>query len=118
MKLSSPRFKSMAVTLGFSFWFFIILNSVNIFSIEIFLIFIATVFVLTQLLSLKIESLLNYFAIINTKIFLGITFIGLIIPYGIFFKILKIDPLRTKIEGDSYWLKIDKIKDSNNWKQY
>ncbi len=118
MELSSSRFKSLAVTLGVSLWFFIISNAVGVFSIEVFVIFITAVFTLTQFLASKLEEGLNYFAIINTKVFLGIIFIVLFVPYGILFKILKIDPLRVKIEGGSYWLKIDKIKDSSDWKQY
>jgi len=39
MQTSSPRFKSLAVTAGMSFWFFIISNAVGLFSIEVFLIF-------------------------------------------------------------------------------
>ena len=38
MKLSSPRFKSLAVTFGFSFWFFIISTSIKYFSVEYFLV--------------------------------------------------------------------------------
>ena len=37
MNASSIRFKSLAVTAGLSFWFFIITSSLGYFSIEIFL---------------------------------------------------------------------------------
>ena len=75
MKTSSPRFKSLAVTAGFSFWFFIISSTMSFFSIESFMVFILVVLVITQIFARKISKLLDIFAIINTKIFLGILFI-------------------------------------------
>ena len=38
--------------------------------------------------------------------------------YGIFFKVLKIDLLRTKNNEESYWLQTDVIKTSSMEKQY
>ena len=107
MELSSPRFKAMAVTAGFSLWFFIISSATGLFSIEAFVIFIAITIAITQI-----------FAIINTKIFLGILFIFVVSLYGIFFKILRIDLLRLKKQSTSYWLDTDKIKQSTNFRQY
>ena len=63
MELSSPRFKSVAVTAGLSFWFFIIISVSGMFSFEIILIFIGSVFAITQIFSSKIYKELDIFAI-------------------------------------------------------
>ena len=96
MKASSPRFKSLAITAGFSFWFFIITSTTGIFSIEILIIFVAIVLSVTQIFANKISRALDIFSIINTKIFLGILFVTLISSYGILFRFLQIDLLRLK----------------------
>ena len=113
MELSSARFKALAVTAGFSLWFFIISSAINLFSIEAFAIFVLITASITQIFAIKLSKALNIFAIINTKIFLGILYI-----YGIFFKILRVDLLRLKKQSASYWLDIDKIKQSTNFRQY
>ena len=118
MELSSPRFKALAVTAGFSFWFFIVSSATGLFSIEAFGIFIAITISITQIFALKLSKALDIFAIINTKIFLGILFICVVSLYGIFFRVLRIDLLRLKKQGVSYWLEIDKIKQSTSVKQY
>jgi len=118
MELSSPRFKALAVTAGFSFWFFIISSTIGLFSIEVFVIFVILTITITQIFALKLSKALDIFAIINTKIFLGMLFIFVISLYGIFFRILRIDLLRLKKQGVSYWLEIDKIKQSTAVKQY
>jgi len=118
MELSSPRFKALAVTAGFSFWFFIISSTTGLFSIEAFVIFVVLTITITQIFSLKLSKALDIFAIINTRIFLGMLFIFVISLYGIFFRILRIDLLRLKKQGSSYWLEIDKIKQSTPVKQY
>ena len=117
MELSSPRFKSLAITAGFSFWFFIISNAIGIFSIEVFLIFVASLLSITQIFSSKISRGLDIFAIINTKIFLGALFVIVISIYGLIFKLLRIDLLRLQKQEKSYWLKIDENED-NNLRQY
>ena len=117
MELSSPRFKSLAITAGFSFWFFIISNAIGIFSIEVFLIFIGSLLSITQIFSSKISRGLDIFAIINTKIFLGALFVIVISIYGLIFKLLRIDLLRLQKQEKSYWLKIDENED-NNLRQY
>ena len=99
METSSPRFKSLAVTAGFSFWFFIITSSTGIFSIEILIIFVTIVLSISQIFAKKISKVLDIFAIINTKIFLGILFITVISIYGILFRLFKIDYIGTII-GD------------------
>jgi len=107
METSSPRFKSLIVTVGFSFWFFIISSSLNLFSLEIFVIFLTSILILTQIFARKLSKGLDIFAIINTKIFLGILFILVISIYGILFKFLRIDLLRLKKQNDSYWLEVE-----------
>ncbi len=118
MELSSPRFKALAVTAGFSFWFFIITSASGLFSIEAFVIFVAITIAITQIFALKLSKALDIFAIINTKIFLGILFVFVVSLYGIFFKVLHIDLLRLKKQSSSYWLDIDKIKQSTALKEY
>ena len=118
MQTSSPRFKSLAVTAGLSFWFFIITSSTGIFSIEILIIFVATILTITQIFTKKISRGLDIFAIINTKIFLGILFIILISIYGILFKLLRIDLLRLKRHDETYWLDIEQTKYDRIRKQY
>ena len=118
MELSSPRFKSVAVTAGFSFWFFIIISVSGIFSFEILLVFIAGVFIITQILSSKISKGLDIFAKINTKIFLGALFIFVISIYGIFFRILRIDLLRLKKQNNTYWLDMEHEAPDRMGKQY
>ncbi len=118
MQTSSPRFKSLAVTAGFSFWFFIITSSMGFFSLEIFILFIGIIFSITQIFAKKISKGLDIFAIINTKIFLGILFTLIISVYGILFRLLKIDLLRLKKQNDSYWLDVEQTKSDRIRKQY
>ncbi len=118
MELSSPRFKALAVTAGFSFWFFIITNAVGIFTIEIWISFILASIIVTQIFAIKLSKILDIFAIINTKIFLGIVFVFVVSTYGIFFKILQIDPLRLKKQKDTYWLNMEQLKIDRIYKQY
>ena len=118
MRTSSSRFKALAVTAGFSFWFFIITSTFGIFSIEVFLIFIIILAAVTQIFAVKLSKGLDIFAVINTKIFLGILFVFVISIYGIIFKILRIDVLRLKKQESSYWLNIDKIKQSTSETQF
>lgn len=118
MNLSSPRFKALSVSIGFSFWFFVIISALGIFSYEIFIPFLIIVFTLMQILSLKVSKALNLFAIINTKLFLGILFVCVISVYGILFRFLKIDLLRVKRQNNSYWLEMEKLKGTRIFKQY
>jgi len=118
MELSSSRFKALAVTAGFSFWFFIISSAVGLFSLDALAIFVAITISITQIFSFKLSKALDIFAIINTKIFLGILFVFMLSLYGIFFKVLRIDLLRLKKQSSSYWLDTDKIKQSTVFRQY
>ena len=118
MQTSSPRFKSLAVTAGLSFWFFIITSSTGIFSIEILIIFVGIVLSVTQIFTKKISKGLDIFAIINTKIFLGILFGTIISIYGILFRLLRIDLLRLKKQNNSYWLDVEQTKPHRIRKQY
>lgn len=118
MELSSNRFKALAVSAGFSFWFFVITSAIGIFSIqELVIFFIAIVFV-TQVFSFKLSKSLDIFAIINTKIFLGIFFIVLISLYGIYFRVMRIDLLRLQKQNNTYWLEMEQLKTRNIFKQY
>jgi len=118
MELSSPKFKSLAVTAGFSFWFFIITTAIGVFSLEALAVFVVIVLVITQIFSVKLSRALDVFAIINTKIFLGILFVFVISLYGLFFRVLGIDLLRKKEEQKTYWLEAEQIKADNIFKQY
>ena len=118
MELSSPRFKALAVTAGFSFWFIIITTGIGAFSFELLGIYLAVIIAITQIFSVKLSKGLDVFAVINTKIFLGILFVFVISLYGILFKVLRIDLLRLKKQSSSYWLDLDNIKQSTNFKQY
>ena len=118
MQTSSPRFKSLAVSAGLTFWFFIITSSTGIFSVELLLLFIGIIFSVTQIFAKKISKGLDIFAIINTKIFLGILFTLVISIYGILFRLLKIDLLRLKKQNNSYWLDIEQTELNRVRKQY
>jgi len=118
MELSSPRYKALAVSAGFTFWFFILTSIFSIFTIEYLVIFVAIVFPLMQFLSIKVSSALDTFAIYNTKFFLGILFVSVISLYGIFFRVLRIDLLRTKKQDDTYWLKTEQLDQSRLQRQY
>lgn len=118
MEISSPRFKALAITFGFSFWFFIISTSIGFFSFEIFGLFVTITATITQILSKKVSSALDIFAKINTKFFLGILFVSVISIYGILFKFLRIDLLRLKKQPNSYWLSTEHYKEGRILKQY
>ena len=118
MELSSPRFKSLAVTAGFSFWFFIITSALTIFSPELMISFVAILFTITQIFANKLSNVLDAFAIFNTKIFLGIVFVFLISTYGIIFRILRIDLLRLQKQNDTYWLSMEELAANRITKQY
>ena len=67
MELSSPRFKALTVSLGFTFWFFILTSIFSIFTIEYLVIFVVIVFPLFQLLAVKVSKALDIFAIFNQR---------------------------------------------------
>lgn len=118
MNASSPRFKSFAVTAGLSFWFFIITSTIGLFSIELLLTFVISLLIITQIFAKKISRGLDIFAIINTKIFLGIFFVTIISIYGILFRLLRIDLLRLKKQSGSYWLDVEQPNSARIRKQY
>ena len=118
MEHSSSRFKALAVSAGLSFWFFIISSVVGIFSIEVMLSFIVGIIILTQVFAIKLSKALDVFAIINTKIFLGILFISVVSIYGVVFRLLKIDLIRLKKQKETYWLATNDFKRSKISKQY
>ena len=118
MQLSSPRFKSVAVTAGLTFWFVIITTTTGYFTFEFLLIFSLSILTITQIFSYKVSKGLDKFAIFNTKIFLGMLFVFVISIYGILFKLLQIDLLRLKKQEKSYWLDIEDSKPEKMVKQY
>jgi len=118
MELSSPRFKAAAVTAGISFWFTIISITIGVFSYELLLSFVVSIAVVTQIFAVKLSKGLDLFAIINTKIFLGLLFIFVISLYGLIFKLLHIDLLRLKKQDNTYWLEIPKSQLSENNNQF
>ena len=118
MEHSTPRFKALAVSAGFSFWFFIITSVTGIFSIELMLSFILVIVIVSQIFARKLSKALDVFAIINTKIFLGILFVFLVSIYGIVFRFLGIDLLRQKKHKGTYWLDITNFGSKKMSKQY
>tara|TARA_B110000014_G_scaffold261685_1_gene253902 strand:- start:1070 stop:1426 length:357 start_codon:yes stop_codon:yes gene_type:complete len=118
MELSSPRFKSVAVTAGLTFWFAIGSTALGFFSFEFLLIFSLSIFSITQIFAYKVSKGLDAFAIVNTKIFLGMLFIFVISIYGILFKLLQIDLLRLKKQKETYWLDVEDTKSERMVKQY
>ena len=118
MELSSPRFKALAVSAGFTFWFFVLTSIFGVFTLEYLVIFVAIVFPLMQFMSVKVSSALDIFAIYNTKFFLGILFVFVISLYGIFFRVLRIDLLRTKKQNGTYWLEMEQLDKSRLLKEY
>jgi len=71
-----------------------------------------------QFMSVKVSGALDIFAIYNTKFFLGILFVFVISLYGIFFRVLRIDLLRTKKQNGTYWLEMEQLKPERNLKEY
>lgn len=118
MEISSPRFKALAVTAGFSLWFFIITGIIGIFSIENFAAFIIAVIIVTQIFAKKLSHVLDSFAILNTKIFLGLLFVTVFSLYGILFKMLRIDLLRLQNQNNTYWLNMEQLKPDRLSRQY
>lgn len=118
MELSSPRFKAVAVTAGGTLWFFIISNAIGYFSILNILSFVIITALITQLFATRLSKGLDVFAMISTKIFLGVLFVFVFSIYGILFKFLRIDLLRLKKQNKSYWLQLEQNKSSRIFKQY
>lgn len=118
MELSSAKFKSLAVTLGFSLWFFVISSAAGLFSVQAFVIFVISTFIITQIFSVKLSRALDIFALFNTKLFLGILFFTVMVLYGILFRILRIDLLRLKKQQNTYWLEMEQLKEARIFKQY
>ena len=118
MQLSSPRFKSIAVTAGLTFWFIILTLATGYFSYEFLIFFSISVLTVTQIFAYKVSKGLDKFAIFNTTVFLGLLFIFMISIYGILFKLLRIDLLRLKKNEKTYWLDVDETSSERIVKQY
>ena len=78
----------------------------------------AIVLSVTQMFAKKLSKGLDIFAVINTKIFLGILFGTVISIYGILFRLLRIDLLRLKKQDGTYWLDVEQTKPHRIRKQY
>jgi hypothetical protein len=79
---------------------------------------VTLVLTITQIFAKKISKGLDIFAIINTKIFLGILFTTVISIYGLLFRLLQIDLLRLKKLDETYWLDVEETKPHRIRKQY
>jgi hypothetical protein len=79
---------------------------------------VAIVLSVTQIFTKKLSKGLDIFAVINTKIFLGILFGTVISIYGILFRLLRIDLLRLKKQDGTYWLDVEQTKSDRIRKQY
>lgn len=118
MELTSPRIKALTVSIAFILWFYVGTSIFGIFSLLTLIVFTIVIFTVMQILALRIASILNIFAMYNTKIFLGILFALVISVYGIYFKILRIDLLRLKTTNNTYWLEMKNINEERIFKQY
>jgi hypothetical protein len=79
---------------------------------------VAIILSVTQIFVKKISRGLDIIATINTKIFLGILFGMVISIYGRLFRLLRIDLLRLKKQGGTYWLDVEQTKPHRIRKQY
>lgn len=101
----NPRLKSLAVTAGLSFWFYVFTASAGVFDVWYLLAFAASVLAVTQAFASRVSRGLDIVAIVNTAVFLGILFSTLISLYGLLFRALRVDLLRTRGGGTgTYWL--------------
>ena len=101
----NPRLKSLAVTGGLSFWFYVITASAGVFDIWYLLAFAASVLAATQVFASRVSRGLDIVAIVNTAVFLGLLFATLISLYGLLFRALRVDLLRTQSKGQgTHWL--------------
>lgn len=106
----NPRLKSLAVTAGLSFWFYVISSSVGLFEPWHLLAFASAVLVATQAFAPRVSRGLDAVAIANTAVFLGLLFATLISLYGLLFRALGVDLLRTRGArgggSSTHWLPI------------
>ena len=115
----SSRFKALTVTAGLSLWFFILTSATDVFAWQFFAVFVAVVMAITQILARRLAKALEIFAMVNTKVFLGILFVFVISLYGVLFRILRIDLLRIRNSNETtYWLPMENRPMQENLKQY
>lgn len=101
----NPRLKSLAVTAGLSFWFYVIASSAGVLEPWHLLAFASAVLAATQAFPSRVSRGLDAVAIVNTAVFLGLLFATLISLYGLLFRALRVDLLRTRrAGGGTYWL--------------
>lgn len=105
----NPRLKSLAVTAGLSFWFYVITSSAGVLEPWHLLAFASAVLVATQSFAPRVSRGLDVVAIANTAVFLGLLFATLISLYGLLFRALGVDLLRARggrRTGGTHWLSI------------
>lgn len=100
----NPRLKSLAVTAGLSFWFYVFTASAGVFDAWYLLAFAGAVLAVTQAFASRVSRGLDIVAIVNTAVFLGILFATLISLYGLLFRALRVDLLRTRGDAGTHWL--------------
>ena len=103
----NPRLKSLAVTAGLSFWFYLIASAAGVLEPWHLLAFTSAVLVATQAFASRVSRGLDIVAVANTAAFLGLLFATLISLYGLLFRALRVDLLRARgVRGGSgtYWL--------------
>lgn len=104
----NPRLKSLAVTAGLSFWFYVFTASAGVFDVWYLLAFAAAVLAATQAFASRVSRGLDIVAIVNTVAFLGLLFVTLISLYGLLFRALRVDLLRARGGADrgTHWLRL------------
>lgn len=104
----NPRLKSLAVTAGLSFWFYVFTASAGVFDVWYLLAFAAAVLAATQAFASRVSRGLDIVAIVNTVAFLGLLFVTLISLYGLLFRALRVDLLRARGRADrgTHWLRL------------
>lgn len=106
----NPRIKSLAVTAGLSFWFYVIASAAGALEPWHLLAFASAVLAATQAFASRVSRGLDIVAVANTAVFLGLLFATLISLYGLLFRALRVDLLRARGArgggGGTYWLPV------------
>lgn len=105
----NPRLKSLAVTAGLSFWFYVFASAAGVLEPWHLLAFASAVLAATQAFASRVSRGLDIVAVANTAVFLGLLFATLISLYGLLFRALRVDLLRARGArggegGGTYWL--------------
>ena len=102
----NPRLRSLAVTAGLSFWFYVLTSAAGVLEPWHLLAFASAVLAATQAFPSRVSRGLDMVAVANTAAFLGLLFATLISLYGLLFRALRVDLLRARGGGreGTYWL--------------